>query len=236
MDEEDYNFGMKGVKIYTDGACDGNPGPGGYGAILFLEGERQEISQGYRLTTNNRMEIKAVIEALKMVETPSEVTVYTDSKYIADSFNQGWLENWAQSDWVRKGGKRVPNADLWRELLDLTRYHEVDFEWVRGHAGHPDNERADALSYQAIEGDKLLEDEGYLEQLALEQRAPSKITKAGQPCRKCGTPVIRKVPKGKRRPGQAYYYEYYLYCPECQTTYMVEAAKRPIDQGKLFDT
>lgn len=224
------------MEIYTDGACDGNPGPGGYGAVLLLDGERREISQGYQLTTNNRMELKAVIEALRTVEDPSEITVYTDSRYIADSFNQGWVERWEETGWIRKGGKRVPNADLWRELLDLTKLHQVDIKWVRGHAGNPHNERADALSYEAIEAGVLLEDEGYLEQLALEERFPSKITEEGQPCRKCGTPVVRKVPNRKYRPGQAYYYAYYLFCPECQTTYMVDGAKRSIDQGNLFDS
>jgi ribonuclease HI len=226
---------MQRVTIYTDGACDGNPGPGGYGAILIKNSDRKEIAQGYRLTTNNRMEIMAVLEALKSLEKPSEVTVYTDSKYVADSINQGWVQTWRESDWVRKGGKRVPNADLWRALLQLIEMHDVEFKWVRGHAGVPGNERADALSYAAIDRMNPIEDEGYLQELELEQLAPSKITKAGQPCRKCGTPVVRKTPKRKRRSNQAYYYEYYLYCPECQTTYMVEDAKREIDQGKLFE-
>jgi ribonuclease HI len=226
---------MERVKIFTDGACEGNPGPGGYGAILIRDGERKELSQGYRLTTNNRMEILAVLEALRSLGEPSQVTVYTDSKYVADSMNKGWVEAWQESDWVRKGGKRVPNADLWRALLRLTEEHEVDFKWVRAHTGIPDNERADALSYAAIEQEDLIEDTGYLHELEMEKLAPSKITQAGQPCRKCGTPVVRKTPRRKNRSGQAYYYAYYLYCPGCQTTYMVEDAKREIDQGKLFD-
>jgi ribonuclease HI len=226
---------MSRMKIFTDGACEGNPGPGGYGAILIINGDRREISQGYRLTTNNRMEIMAVLEALKSLEEPSKVTIYTDSKYVADSIRQGWVDSWQEADWVRKGGKRVPNADLWRELIELARRHEVEFKWVKGHAGIPDNERADALSYAAIERQDLIDDEGYLEQLEMEEIAPTTITEEGQPCRKCGTPVIRKTPKRKTRAGQAYYYEYYLYCPNCHTTYMVEEAKRDIDQGELFD-
>lgn len=225
----------KHVVIYTDGACEGNPGPGGVGVVLIWDGTRRELSQGYHLTTNNRMEILAVIIGLEALEESRKVTIYSDSKYVVDAMTQGWVENWRSSDWVRKGGKRVPNADLWKRLLALIQQHEVRFEWVKGHAGDPNNERADRLSYAAMESVNLLDDEGYLRQLELERLSPSKITEEGQPCRKCGTPVMRKVPKRKRKPGQAYYYEYYLQCPECQAIYMVEEAKRIIDQKSLFD-
>ncbi len=223
------------VDIYTDGACDGNPGRGGYGVVLLEGGRRKELSQGYRLTTNNRMELLAAVVGLEALDKPSIVTLYSDSKYLINAMNQGWAMEWKDSGWVRKAGKRVPNADLWARLLALTEAHEVTFKWVKGHSGIRDNERADALSYAAIEGDKLLEDEGYLERLELEREAPSKITEEGQPCRKCGTPVIKVRPKGKRKPDQAYYYEYYLFCPGCETRYMVEEAKRDLNQGKLFD-
>ncbi len=224
------------VVIYTDGACEGNPGPGGIGVVMEYKGTSKEYSQGYRLTTNNRMEILAVIVGLEIIKEPSQVTIYSDSKYVVDAVTQGWVENWASMDWVRKGGKRVPNADLWRKLLLLVGKHDMTFTWVKGHAGDPGNERADQLSYAAIEGLNLLEDEGYLQQLELEKLSPSKITEEGQPCRKCGTPVVKKIPKRKRRPGQAYYYEYYLQCPQCQAMYMVEEAKRSIDQKSLFDS
>jgi ribonuclease HI len=223
------------VVIYTDGACEPNPGPGGIGAVIFEKGERRELSQGYRLTTNNRMEILAVVTGLEDLEDPSEVRVFSDSKYVVDAMTKGWARNWEASDWVRKGGKRVPNADLWQRLLPLVEKHKISFEWVKGHAGDTYNERADRLSYAAIESSNLLEDEGYLRQMELEELSPSKITEAGQPCRKCGTPVVRKVPKRKPKPDQAYYYEYYLQCPECGTTYIVDAAKRSIDQKSLFD-
>ena len=223
------------VEIYTDGACEGNPGPGGIGAVIFDTGNRRELSQGYRLTTNNRMEILAVIAGLEALQELSKVRIYSDSKYVVDAMTQGWVENWKASDWVRKGGRRVPNADLWKRLLPLVERHAVSFEWVKGHAGDTNNERADRLSYRAIENSDLLEDEGYLRQLELEQLSPSKITEEGQPCRKCGTPVVKKIPKRKPKPGQAYYYEYYLQCPECQTIYMVDEAKRSIEQKTLFD-
>jgi ribonuclease HI len=223
------------VVIYTDGACDGNPGPGGIGVVMESGGTRKEYSQGYHLTTNNRMEILAVIQGLESIKKPSQVTIYSDSKYVVDAMTRGWVQNWASMGWVRKSGKRVPNADLWKRLLPLVGRHELTFKWVKGHAGDPGNERADELSYAAIEGSNLLEDDGYLRQLGLEKLSPSKITQEGQPCRKCGTPVVKKVPKRKQKPGQTYYYEYYLHCPQCQTNYMVDEAKRPIDQKSLFD-
>lgn len=228
-------MGKKQVMIYTDGACEGNPGPGGIGVVLEYGGKSKEFSKGYRLTTNNRMEILAVIVGLEAIKEPSQVTVFSDSKYVVDAMTQGWAKNWASLGWVRKGGVRVPNADLWVRLLHLVGKHEVTFRWVKGHAGDRGNEKADQLSYAAIENKKLLEDEGYLWQLELEKLSPSKITTEGQPCRKCGTPVVKKSPKRKSRPDQAYYYEYYLQCPQCKSIYMVEEAKRSIDQKTLFD-
>jgi ribonuclease HI len=221
--------------IYTDGACEGNPGPGGIGVVMEYRGVRKEFSQGYHLTTNNRMEILAVIKGLEAIKAPSQVIIYSDSKYVVDAVTQGWVKNWASMDWVRKGGKRVPNADLWKRLLPLIGKHEVTLKWVKGHAGDPGNEKADQLSYAAIEGKHLLEDEGYLQQLELEKSRPSKITREGQPCRKCGTPVVKRIPKRKQKPGQTYYYEYYLQCPQCQAIYLVDDAKRSIDQKSLFD-
>jgi ribonuclease HI len=222
------------VMIYTDGACDGNPGRGGYGVVLLEGGSRRELSRGFRLTTNNRMELLAAVVGLEALEEPSIVTLYSDSKYLIHAINQGWASKWKDEGWLRKGGKRVPNVDLWEKLLALIQEHEVTFEWVKGHSGIRYNERADRLSYAAIENEDLAEDEGYTERLEVEKEAPSKITKEGQPCRKCGTPVVKKTPKGKRKPDQSYYYEYYLYCPGCKTRYLVEQAKRYFNQGSLF--
>jgi ribonuclease HI len=220
----------KHVIIYTDGACEGNPGPGGYGAILIFDGVRKELSRGYRLTTNNRMEMMAAIAALEALVEPCQVTLYSDSRYLVEAMSQGKAAKWQEAGWVRDRGRRVPNEDLWEKLLALCTRHEVTFEWVRGHAGDPNNERADYLSYSAISQESLEEDEGYLRARALESDAPTKITKEGQPCRKCSTPVVKRIPKRKRKPNQHYYYEYYLYCPECKTMYMVESAKRYIDE------
>ncbi|HEX6799792.1 MAG TPA: ribonuclease HI [Ktedonobacterales bacterium] len=150
------------ITIYTDGACTGNPGPGGYGVILE-SGERQrEISAGYRLTTNNRMEILAVIAGLEALrKVPSAVTVFSDSQYVVNAMSKGWAERWRANGWKRADGQPALNADLWARLLDLCERHEVVFEWVRGHAGHPQNERCDRLSVQAAKGANLLEDTGY---------------------------------------------------------------------------
>lgn len=143
------------IKIYTDGAAKGNPGPGGYGAILDYRGKRKELSEGFRLTTNNRMELLAVIKALEMIKKPGwEVLVYSDSKYVVDAVEKGWIKNW-----VAKGFKSKKNADLWERFLRSYYKHQVKFKWIKGHAGHPENERCDELAVQAAEGDRLKVDE-----------------------------------------------------------------------------
>ena len=223
------------VIIYTDGACEPNPGPGGIGVVLLREGEEERFSQGYILTTNNRMELTAAIVGLEMVPGTAAVTLYSDSKYLVDAITKDWVQNWEESGWVRKGGRRVPNRDLWEKLLTLGKIHQITYRWVKGHAGDEYNEIADSLSYQAIAHEDRIEDEGYLDHLALEEASPSKITQVGQPCRNCGTAVVKRVPKRKKKPSQSYYFEYYLQCTNCGTTYMVDAAKRTIEQGSLFD-
>ncbi len=149
------------VTMYTDGACLGNPGRGGYGVILESGAHRRELSAGYRLTTNNRMEIMAVIAGLEALRRPSVVTVYSDSQYLVNAMSKGWAEGWRKRGWKRGGGEPAINADLWARLLDLCERHIVTFEWVRGHAGHPQNERCDQLSVRAAKGVTLLEDTGY---------------------------------------------------------------------------
>jgi ribonuclease HI len=149
------------VTIYTDGACQGNPGRGGYGVILESGAHRRELSAGYRLTTNNRMEIMAVIAGLEALRRPSTVTLYTDSQYLVNALRQGWARRWRKNGWKRANGEPAINADLWARLLDLCERHDVKVEWVRGHAGHPENERCDRLSVSAASGANLLEDTGY---------------------------------------------------------------------------
>ena len=151
---------MKKVDIYTDGACSGNPGPGGYGAVLLYGTKRKELSGGYRVTTNNRMEIMGVLAALEALLEPCEVTLYSDSSYVVNAIEKGWLENWQKINWVRKTGK-VLNVDLWKRLLPLLEKHQVKFCWVKGHASNAENNRCDELARGAIENGDLEEDTGY---------------------------------------------------------------------------
>ena len=134
------------IEMYTDGACSGNPGPGGWGTILRCKGKEKELSGGDKETTNNRMEITAVIEGLKALKMPCEVTLYTDSKYVADGVTKGWAKSWKANSWKKKDGKPALNIPLWDELLNLLETHKVEIVWVKGHAGHPENERCDEMA------------------------------------------------------------------------------------------
>lgn len=137
---------MKEVLMYTDGACSGNPGPGGYGVILKYGTVQKEISGGDADTTNNRMELSAVIAGLSALKEPCRVTVYSDSKYVVDAVTLGWAEGWKKRGWVKSNKEPALNVDLWEKLLTLINIHKVTFVWVKGHAGHPENERCDALA------------------------------------------------------------------------------------------
>lgn len=137
---------MKEVTIYTDGACSGNPGAGGWGTILDYQGKRKELSGGDAHTTNNKMELTAVIEGLKALNQPCKVTVITDSQYVANGINLGWAKGWKENNWRKKDKKPALNPELWDELLTLTEKHEVTIEWIKGHAGHPENERCDEMA------------------------------------------------------------------------------------------
>lgn len=148
---------MTQIIVYTDGAARGNPGPGGYGVVLKSGKHRREISEGYRKTTNNRMELLAVIVALeKLKKTGSEVTVYSDSKYVVDAVEKGWV-----FEWEKKQFKKKKNPDLWKRFLQIYGKHNVRFKWVKGHANIPENERCDELAVKASEETSLLVDEGY---------------------------------------------------------------------------
>ena len=142
---------MKTVNIFTDGACKGNPGPGGYGVILEYNGKRKELSQGFKETTNNRMELTAAIVGLKALKEPCNVTLYSDSKYLIDSVTKRWVYSWRKNNWVKSDKKKALNTDLWTELLDLLDTHNVTFVWVKGHDGHRENERCDELAVKAAE-------------------------------------------------------------------------------------
>ena len=137
---------MKKVEIYTDGACSGNPGAGGWGAVLIYKNTEKEFSGGEKNTTNNRMELTAVISALKKLKEPCEVTLTTDSKYVCDAINKGWVYSWKKRGWVKSDKKPALNSDLWEELLPLLKTHKVEFIWVKGHNGNKYNERCDELA------------------------------------------------------------------------------------------
>jgi|TARA_Y100000816_G_scaffold287509_1_gene270360 ribonuclease HI len=148
---------MKKIKIYTDGSSIGNPGPGGYGIILYWEGKIRELTGGYRKTTNNRMELLAVIIGLESLRyKPSNVTIFSDSKYVIDSIEKKWVFNWEKKNF--KGKK---NHDLWKRLLEIYREHEIKFRWIKGHNNHPQNERCDFLALQSAKGSSLSIDEFY---------------------------------------------------------------------------
>lgn len=152
---------MKKVDIYTDGACSGNPGKGGYGIVMLYNGHRKEISAGYLNTTNNRMELLAVIVSLELLKEPCEVTLYSDSSYVVNSVTKKWVYGWQKSNWLRKSTP-VPNSDLWQRLLPLLQKHRVAFVWVKGHADNVENQRCDFLATGAVNEPNLLVDEGYI--------------------------------------------------------------------------
>ena len=162
---------MKDVTIYTDGACRGNPGNGGYGVVLqFQDGQGQqfqkELSKGYRMTTNNRMEILAAVEGLAALKLPCQVELYSDSQYLVNAIEKGWVEKWSRNGWYRDAKRKEPakNVDLWKRLTELLAYHQVQFHWVKGHADNPMNNRCDQLAVAAaLDQSQWLEDEGFRE-------------------------------------------------------------------------
>ncbi len=235
------------IDLYSDGGAEPNPGKGGFGVIMAYKGSKKEFSQGFRLTTNNRMELMGVIYGLERLKTKSIVNVYSDSRYVVDGITEGWALKWKSNNWYRTKNQKAINCDLWEKLLDLlSKQERVTFNWVRGHVGHPENERCDVLANLALNGDNLHDDIGYEEDLFkktgfeftplfqtsentnIQNPNPNvKVKKEGDPCRKCGSLVIYKPTKKKEiKPNQTYYYEYFFICPTCRTIYMVDEAKR----------
>jgi len=246
---ESENPPLSHVVIYTDGAAEPNPGPGGYGVVLISGKHRKELSAGFQRTTNNRMELMGVIVGLESLTKPCRVTLYSDSKYVVDSVERGSVQKWSKNNWYRTKSDKAKNADLWARFLAIYSQHQVRFKWVKGHAGVPENERCDVLAVAAAQSYDTLPDEGYIREILasggktptanlLSSRtvltpgatlAASNVThkEAGEPCRKCGTPIVKKPTKAKApKPGQSYYFEWYLRCPGCNTMYMVDEAKR----------
>ena len=138
----------KFVEIFTDGACSGNPGPGGWGVVLRYEGREKELCGGEKNTTNNRMELTAAIKGLSALKEPCDVRLVTDSKYVADGITKGWAKSWRENNWRKADKKPALNPDLWEELLNIIGKHNVTIDWVKGHAGHPENERCDKLAVE----------------------------------------------------------------------------------------
>ncbi len=151
---------MKQIQLFTDGSCLGNPGPGGYGAVLIYNQHRKELSQGYKLTTNNRMELMACIAGLESLSEPCVIDLTTDSQYVKQGINQ-WINNWQKNGWRTASKKPVKNADLWKALHEATQRHDIRWHWVKGHSGHTENERCDDLARQAAESSTLIADTGY---------------------------------------------------------------------------
>ncbi len=137
---------MKKINIYTDGSCSKNPGPGGWGAIIEYRGIKKELSGGCEMTTNNRMEMSAFIYALMALKEPCDITLCSDSKYVIDALEKGWAKSWRSKGWVKSDKKPALNSDLWEQLLELIEKHKIKYVWIKGHAGHPENERCDALA------------------------------------------------------------------------------------------
>lgn len=244
------------IQIFTDGSSTGNPGPGGWAVLMREGGKMREFSGGFRETTNNRMELYAAIKALESLPKGARVRIFSDSRYLVEGITQGWAETWRAKGWRQTKNKPTPNADLWIRLLAAVEQRTVSWEWVRGHVGHPENEKADRLAQRAAGGRNLPADEGYENQPSgAENNQPGlfesktieampggvekaavrpaesrgKVVREGQACRKCGMPVVRQAPKRKISKKQSHYYEYYLVCPNCGTIYLVDEAKREID-------
>ena len=148
---------MKKIELFTDGACSGNPGPGGWGAILRYNGHEKELCGGEKETTNNRMELTAVIEGLSALKEPCEIELFTDSKYVCDAVVKRWVYSWKNNGWKKADKKPALNVDLWEKLLQLLDTHKVNFNWIKGHAGHPENERCDTLAVEYYQKFKNIE-------------------------------------------------------------------------------
>jgi ribonuclease HI len=164
------------IVVYTDGSCVGNPGPGGYGAVIFDGERRSELAQGFRLTTNNRMELMACIAALGTLKAPADVVLHSDSRYVVNGIGKGWARKWRANGWMRTKSEAAQNCDLWSRLLDLCDEHRVRFVWVHGHAGNRENERCDQLATGAAQGPELKVDHAYVRGLTRVPDCPPDVT------------------------------------------------------------
>ena len=225
------------INLFADGGAEPNPGKGGFGVIISSDEGAREFSKGFKLTTNNRMELMGVIYGLEQIEPNSNIHVYSDSRYVVDGISKGWAEKWKLKNWYRTINKKAINSDLWEKLLDLIdQQNKVTFSWIRGHNGHHENERCDKLAQLALNSNDLFDDKGYIygNENKKQVSIPNPINRiASTNCRKCNTTLIKKPRKDmKLKPNQEYYYEYSLLCPRCKTQYLVERAKRFIKKRK----
>ena len=244
------------IKLYSDGWANPNPWKGWYWIILSYKWIKKEFSWGFKITTNNRMELTGVITGLWKLKTKSKIEVYTDSQYVINGIQKWWAQKWKENNWYRTKTQKAINYDLWEKLLDLYWKHEVYFHWVKWHNWHIENERCDELATLSMNEENLLVDENYIpteneiknNQISLDSidntkkiikvlwkwDSSLKVNKIWDPCKKCLTPVIKKIPKHtKKTLSKKYYYEYFLYCPYCKINYMVNEAKRDIKNLKL---
>ena len=186
------------VTLYTDGGCEPNPGTGGYGTILVCGNQTTELSGGFKLTTNNRMEIFAAIAGLEALDRPCQVTLYSDSRYLVDTMTLGWAKRWRANGWWRNKKERAVNADQWERLLTLCELHRVTFTWVKGHAGHEQNERCDVLAMQALKQPDLPDDGGYVPRPETPE-SPA-MTYERQPSPTCPVPTCKMAPYAIPKP------------------------------------
>lgn len=237
------------VHIFSDGWANPNPGPGGYGVILKCGNHQKDFSQGYKKTTNNRMELLWAITGFQKIKTPSRVTLNTDSQYTINGLQKWWAKKWKANAWCRTGNKKAINHDLWAILLEESEKHEVSFNWIKGHNGHVENELCDELATLAMQRDDLLVDEGYIEtpekntnsllNSLSSQGKEATVTiwifeKTWTNCKKCEHPLVKKYPKHtKKTLEKQYYYEYFHHCESCKTNYMLQEAKRDIKTFKM---
>ena len=236
---------MKKIQIYSDGWARPNPGPWGYWVILKYNWKVKEISWFEENTTNNRMELTWAIKWLETLKEPCEVEIFTDSSYVVNWIEKGWAIKWRANNWMRTKTEKALNYDLWNDLLNLTQKHKIQFNWVKWHAGHTENERCDALATAEILKNTSVGNDCIVPKYQIKKEDLSnneliklvlntwndnsskniKITKEWQNCRKCWTPVIKAIPKNSSKAKKSYYYKYYFNCPNCKTNYFVDDAK-----------
>jgi len=234
------------INLYSDWWANPNPWRAGYWIVMEFKWKKKEFYQWFVKSTNNRMELSWVINWLKKLKQKSKVNIFTDSQYTINWIEKWWAEKWKANNWIRTWNEKAINYDLWEQLLTEVSKHNIKFNWVKWHNGHPENERCDELATLAMTMDNLLEDEfymenydsknnienkiGWIQDLPLQKsKNTNKISKEWDICWKCNTPVIKKIPKKKKlKPDQKYYYEYFFSCLWCKTIYMPNEAKREI--------